>query len=135
MCSQNSRRAAAPIGEERGVDWTGGLFCFQGRRGGHDFACRAGVRPLRYPHNDDCPRHCWTPLLACLPQEVQASLGKQVPFTSRLGRPEEYAQLVEGIVTNPRLNGEIIRLDGDSDGAEMNGTCTRVLLPKLADVR
>jgi NAD(P)-dependent dehydrogenase (short-subunit alcohol dehydrogenase family) len=54
----------------------------------------------------------WTPLLASLPQEAQDSLGKQVPFPNRLGRPDEFAQLVEHIVTNPMLNGEVIRLDG-----------------------
>src|SRR3546814_1131376 len=54
----------------------------------------------------------WTPMLAGLPQAAQESLGKQVPHPSRLGRPEEYAQLVESIVRNPMLNGEVIRLDG-----------------------
>lgn len=54
----------------------------------------------------------WTPLLAELPQEALDSLGKQVPFPSRLGQPDEFAQLVESIVTNPMLNGETIRLDG-----------------------
>lgn len=53
-----------------------------------------------------------TPLLASLPQDVQDSLGTQVPFPSRLGQPDEFAQLVESIVTNPMLNGEVIRLDG-----------------------
>src|SRR3546814_8997913 len=53
----------------------------------------------------------WTPMLAGLPQAAQESLGKQVPHPSRLGRPEEYAQLVESIVRNPMLNGEVIRLD------------------------
>jgi hypothetical protein len=53
-----------------------------------------------------------TPLLAGLPQAAQDSLGKQVPFPSRLGQPEEYAMLVESIVANPMLNGETIRLDG-----------------------
>ena len=53
-----------------------------------------------------------TPLLAGLPQEAQASLGKQVPFPRRLGRPDEFAQLVESIVANPMLNGEVIRIDG-----------------------
>jgi hypothetical protein len=47
-----------------------------------------------------------------LPQAAQDSLGKQVPHPSRLGKPEEYAQLVESIVRNPMLNGETIRLDG-----------------------
>jgi NAD(P)-dependent dehydrogenase (short-subunit alcohol dehydrogenase family) len=53
-----------------------------------------------------------TPLLAGLPADAQASLGKQVPFPPRLGRPEEYADLVRHIVENPMLNGETIRLDG-----------------------
>ncbi|MES2302044.1 MAG: 3-hydroxyacyl-CoA dehydrogenase, partial [Pseudomonadota bacterium] len=50
--------------------------------------------------------------LATLPQEAQDSLGRQVPFPSRLGHPREFAQLVESIVTNPMLNAEVIRLDG-----------------------
>ena len=54
----------------------------------------------------------WTPLLAGLPQEAQDSLGRQVPFPNRLGKPNEFAQLVESIVRNPMLNGETIRLDG-----------------------
>jgi hypothetical protein len=45
-------------------------------------------------------------------EEVRRSLGAQVPFPSRLGRPEEYAALVRHIVENPMLNGEVIRLDG-----------------------
>jgi len=53
-----------------------------------------------------------TPMLAGLPQQVQASLGAQVPFPSRLGRGSEYAMLVESILANPMLNGEVIRLDG-----------------------
>lgn len=53
-----------------------------------------------------------TPLLMGLPQDALDSLGKQVPFPSRLGDPSEYAMLVESIVTNPMLNGEVIRLDG-----------------------
>jgi NAD(P)-dependent dehydrogenase (short-subunit alcohol dehydrogenase family) len=53
-----------------------------------------------------------TPLLAGLPEEAQASLGKQVPFPPRLGNPPEYAQLVQAIVENDMLNGETIRLDG-----------------------
>lgn len=53
-----------------------------------------------------------TPLLKGLPQEAQDSLGKQVPFPSRLGRPDEFAIMVKHIFTNPMLNGETIRLDG-----------------------
>ncbi len=53
-----------------------------------------------------------TPMLLGLPKEAQDSLGKQVPFPSRLGKPEEYAALARQIVENEMLNGETIRLDG-----------------------
>ncbi|MGH8954196.1 MAG: SDR family NAD(P)-dependent oxidoreductase [Microbacterium sp.] len=53
-----------------------------------------------------------TPMLMGLPQAAQDSLGQQVPFPSRLGRPDEYASLVQQIVENGYLNGETIRLDG-----------------------
>jgi NAD(P)-dependent dehydrogenase (short-subunit alcohol dehydrogenase family) len=53
-----------------------------------------------------------TPMLLGMPQDVQDSLGKQVPFPSRLGKPDEYAALVRHIVNNVMLNGETIRLDG-----------------------
>lgn len=53
-----------------------------------------------------------TPMLLGMPQEVQDSLGKMVPFPSRLGKPAEFAGLVRHIVDNPYLNGEVIRLDG-----------------------
>jgi NAD(P)-dependent dehydrogenase (short-subunit alcohol dehydrogenase family) len=53
-----------------------------------------------------------TPMMAGLPEAARESLGKQVPFPPRLGRPEEYAALVRHIVENPMLNGEVIRLDG-----------------------
>ncbi len=53
-----------------------------------------------------------TPMLAGLPQAAQDSLGQQVPYPQRLGRPDEYARLVVSIVDNGYLNGETIRLDG-----------------------
>jgi NAD(P)-dependent dehydrogenase (short-subunit alcohol dehydrogenase family) len=53
-----------------------------------------------------------TPLLAGLPEAARASLGQQVPFPARLGRPDEYAALVRHVVSNEYLNGEVIRLDG-----------------------
>jgi NAD(P)-dependent dehydrogenase (short-subunit alcohol dehydrogenase family) len=53
-----------------------------------------------------------TQLLAALPEEARESLGRTIPFPPRLGRPSEYALLVDQIVTNPMLNGETIRLDG-----------------------
>ena len=54
----------------------------------------------------------YTPMMAGMPQNVQDTLGKQVPFPSRLGQPSEYALLVQSIIANPMLNGEVIRLDG-----------------------
>jgi NAD(P)-dependent dehydrogenase (short-subunit alcohol dehydrogenase family) len=53
-----------------------------------------------------------TPLLAGLPEPARVSLGQQVPFPSRLGRPPEFAALVRHIIENEMLNGEVIRLDG-----------------------
>jgi NAD(P)-dependent dehydrogenase (short-subunit alcohol dehydrogenase family) len=53
-----------------------------------------------------------TPMLGLLSEEIRKSLGAQVPFPQRLGRPEEYAKLAKHIVENAMLNGEVIRLDG-----------------------
>jgi NAD(P)-dependent dehydrogenase (short-subunit alcohol dehydrogenase family) len=53
-----------------------------------------------------------TPLLAALPEAARVSLGQQVPFPSRLGRPAEYAALARHIIENEMLNGEVIRIDG-----------------------
>ncbi|PLR83584.1 3-hydroxyacyl-CoA dehydrogenase [Bacillus canaveralius] len=53
-----------------------------------------------------------TPMFDTLPEQARLSLGKIVPFPSRLGEPHEYAMLVESILENPMLNGETIRLDG-----------------------
>jgi len=53
-----------------------------------------------------------TPMMAAMSSEVQEALGKSVPFPPRLGRPNEFAQLVGHIIENAYLNGEVIRLDG-----------------------
>ncbi len=53
-----------------------------------------------------------TPMMAGLPEAARTSLGQQVPFPPRLGRPEEYAHLAQAIIENEMLNGEVIRLDG-----------------------
>jgi len=68
---------------------------------------RSGIRVMTI-----APGLFETPLLAGLPEEARLSLGQQVPFPSRLGRPAEYAQLAKAIIENPMLNGEVIRLDG-----------------------
>ena len=53
-----------------------------------------------------------TPLLAGLPEDARRALGEQIPFPSRLGRPDEYARLACHIAENAMLNGEVLRLDG-----------------------
>lgn len=68
---------------------------------------RSGIRVMTI-----APGLFETPLLLGLPEEARISLGQQVPFPSRLGRPHEYALLVKSILENPMLNGEVIRLDG-----------------------
>jgi len=68
---------------------------------------RAGIRVMTI-----APGIFDTPMLAAMPEAVRQSLGQQVPFPSRLGRPAEYAALVRHIFENEMLNGEVIRLDG-----------------------
>ncbi|KAA0192849.1 hypothetical protein HAZT_HAZT006913, partial [Hyalella azteca] len=53
-----------------------------------------------------------TPLLEALPEMIQTFLANNVPFPQRLGEPDEFAQLVQAIILNPMMNGEVIRLDG-----------------------
>ena len=116
---------AEPIGEERGIIVnTASVAAYDGQIGQAAYAAsKGGVVGMTLPIARELARFgirvmtiapgiFWTPLLATLPQEAQDSLGKQVPFPSRLGQPDEYARLVEAIVTNPMLNGETIRLDG-----------------------
>ncbi|MEH3101372.1 SDR family NAD(P)-dependent oxidoreductase [Sphingomonas adhaesiva] len=111
--------------EERGVIVnTASVAAFDGQIGQAAYAAsKGGVVGMTLPIAREFARHgirvmtiapglFLTPLLASLPQEAQDSLGQQVPFPSRLGDPDEYAQMVESIVTNPMLNGETVRLDG-----------------------
>ena len=53
-----------------------------------------------------------TPIIAPLPDPIKAAIAKTIPFPSRFGKPDEFAMLVEQIINNPMLNGEVIRLDG-----------------------
>lgn len=116
---------ADPIGEERGVIVnTASVAAYEGQIGQPAYAAsKAGVVGMTLPIarelarygirvNTIAPGLFLTPLMESLPQEAQDSLGKQVPFPSRLGKPSEYALLVESIVVNPMFNGETIRLDG-----------------------
>lgn len=68
---------------------------------------RSGIRVMAI-----APGLFETPMMQGFSAEVRASLGQQVPFPARLGKPSEYAQLAKSIVENPMLNGEVIRLDG-----------------------
>ena len=117
--------ALEPVGEERGVIVnTASVAAFDGQIGQAAYsASKGGVVGMTLPIARDlaaamirvvtiAPGLFDTPLLASLPEEAKASLGKQVPHPSRLGKPEEFAALAEHIVANPMLNGEVIRLDG-----------------------
>lgn len=117
--------AVDPVGEERGVIVnTASIAAYDGQIGQAAYAAsKGGIVGMTLPIARELARYgirvmtiapgiFWTPLLAQLPQEALDSLGQQVPFPSRLGQPDEYAHLVESIVTNPMLNGETIRLDG-----------------------
>jgi len=53
-----------------------------------------------------------TPMMAGLPEAAREALAKMPPFPQRLGNPDEYAKMVQHIIENPMLNGEVIRLDG-----------------------
>ncbi|MCU1732593.1 MULTISPECIES: SDR family NAD(P)-dependent oxidoreductase [unclassified Pseudomonas] len=112
-------------GEERGVIInTASVAAFDGQIGQPAYAAsKAGIVGMTLPLAREFARYgirvmtiapgiFLTPLLASLPQDVQDSLGQQVPFPSRLGQPDEFALLVQSIVENPMLNGEVIRLDG-----------------------
>ena len=114
-----------PLGEERGVIVnTASVAAFDGQIGQAAYsASKGGVVGMTLPIARDLAREFIrvvtiapglfkTPLLAGLPEEAQASLGKQVPHPARLGDPDEYGALAVHIVENPMLNGEVIRLDG-----------------------
>lgn len=110
---------------ERGVIVnTASIAAFEGQIGQSAYAAsKAGIVGLTLPAarelGRDGIRVCSiapgvfdTPMLGGLPSELRDALGAQVPFPSRLGRPEEFAAMVKQIVENPMLNGETIRLDG-----------------------
>ncbi|WP_199261147.1 SDR family NAD(P)-dependent oxidoreductase [Paracoccus binzhouensis] len=119
--------AKNPPGEggERGVIVnTASIAAYDGQIGQAAYAAsKGGVAALTLPAARELARHgirvvtiapgiFATPMMAGLPQEVQDSLGANVPFPPRLGHPAEYAALVRHIVENQMLNGEVIRLDG-----------------------
>ena len=114
-----------PVDGDRGVVvMTASIAAYDGQVGQAAYAAsKAGIVGLTLTAARDladkqirvmtvAPGTMETPMLAGLPQETKDSLGAVVPHPSRLGRPQEFAQLVEHIVANPMLNGEVIRLDG-----------------------
>lgn len=126
-----SRASAAMAGNEpdasgdRGVIVnTASVAAFDGQIGQAAYsASKGGVHAMTLPVARELARYgirvCTiapgimeTPMLAGLPEAAQQSLGQQVPYPARLGRPDEYAALVQHIVENGYLNGETIRLDG-----------------------
>ncbi|WMW79546.1 3-hydroxyacyl-CoA dehydrogenase [Undibacterium cyanobacteriorum] len=113
------------VQEERGIIInTASVAAYDGQIGQAAYASsKAAVVGLTLPMARDLSRNgirvmtiapgiFETPMLLGMPQEVQDALGKMVPFPSRLGKPNEYAQLAKSIIENMMLNGETIRLDG-----------------------
>jgi NAD(P)-dependent dehydrogenase (short-subunit alcohol dehydrogenase family) len=111
-------------GGERGVIVnTASVAAFDGQIGQVAYAAsKGGVAAMTLPVARELARHGIrvvaiapgifdTPMLAGLPEGARESLGKQMPFPQRLGRPEEFAALVRHIIENEMLNGEVIRLD------------------------
>ena len=110
---------------ERGVIIsTASIAAFEGQIGQAAYsASKGGVIGMMLPIarefaafgirvNTIAPGVFLTPMVAGMPEEVQESLGKQVPFPPRLGRPEEYADAVQFIYGTTMVNGETIRIDG-----------------------
>ena len=119
-----TRQDPLPNGERGVIVNTASVAAFDGQVGQAAYsASKGGVVGMTLPIARDLSRDgirvmtiapgiFETPMLMGLSQEVRDSLGKQVPFPSRLGKATEYAQLARSIFENEMLNGETIRLDG-----------------------
>ena len=111
-------------GERGAMVFTASVAAFDGQVGQQAYsASKGGVVGMTLPMARDLAQHgirvCTiapglfnTPLMRTLPEPVQQSLAASIPFPSRLGKPEEFAELACHIVSNGHLNGEAIRLDG-----------------------
>lgn len=112
-------------GDERGVIvMTASVAAFEGQIGQAGYAAsKGGVVAMVLPLARELARHgirvlgvapgiMETPMLQAMPQDVQDALGRMVPYPPRLGQPDEFAQLVEHLIGNRYMNGEVIRLDG-----------------------
>ena len=119
-----AKQAPSEDGERGVIINTASVAAFDGQVGQAAYsASKGGVAGMTLPIARDLSRSgirivtispgiFETAMLKGMPADVQDSLGKQVPFPSRLGRPAEYAQLVESVFSNVMINGEVIRLDG-----------------------
>ena len=119
-----SLQAALPSGERGVIINTSSVASFEGQIGQAAYAAsKAGVNGMTLPIAREfakmgirvmtiAPGIFDTPMLQGMSEEIRSSLGAQIPFPSRLGKPEEYASLAAHIIENEVLNGEVIRLDG-----------------------
>lgn len=119
-----SKSEAADSGERGVIINTASVAAFEGQVGQLAYASsKAAVVGMTLPAARDlgkvgirvvtiAPGLFDTPMMATLPEQVRGALAEQVVFPKRLGSPAAYAELATHIVTNPYLNGEVIRLDG-----------------------
>ena len=114
-----------PVDDQRGVIInTSSVAAFEGQVGQCAYsASKGGVASMTLPAARDLARHgirvCAiapgvfdTPMMAAMPDSVRESLEAQVPFPSRLGKPEEFAAMAQHIIENKMCNGSVLRLDG-----------------------
>jgi NAD(P)-dependent dehydrogenase (short-subunit alcohol dehydrogenase family) len=119
-----SSNAPEATGERGVIVSTASVAAYDGQIGQAAYAAsKGGIVGMTLPIARDLARHgirnmtiapgiFGTPMLFGMPQDVQDALAANVPFPSRLGRPEDYAKLVQHIFENDMLNGEVIRIDG-----------------------
>jgi NAD(P)-dependent dehydrogenase (short-subunit alcohol dehydrogenase family) len=122
--AEMQKNAPNADGERGAIVMTASVAAFDGQIGQVAYAAsKGGVVGMTLPMARElaafgirvvtiAPGLFLTPMMAALPPEAQESLGRQVPFPPRLGRPPEYASLVRQVIEHPMLNGETIRLDG-----------------------
>ena len=119
-----ARLAAARMDHGGVIINTASVAAFDGQKGQAAYAAsKAGITGLSLPMARDlarqgirlmaiAPGSFWTPMVDGMPEHIQEALGASIPFPSRLGKPEEFAELAAHIVENGYFNGETIRLDG-----------------------
>jgi NAD(P)-dependent dehydrogenase (short-subunit alcohol dehydrogenase family) len=124
LAAERMQRNDALAGDRGVIVMTASIAAFDGQIGQAAYsASKAGVHGLTLTAARDLAEHqirvvsvapgiFETPMLLGLPEPAQKALGAAVPHPSRLGKPDEYAQLVAHLIANPMLNGETIRLDG-----------------------